>query len=761
MKVDRKTLEELEFYTFIQNLKDLSFSPYGRKYFDNLKFDEDPKEAYLKVSEISNIFEQLSSLLSKVEDMEEPLRSILSGKKISPKDLLDFAELFKISKKISDVLFSAPSMITVAEEMIPPKGFVEFCDKTFNPDGSVKDNASPELVSIRKEIHAIEQQIDYKMKSMISEGVKAGYISEALIVQRHDRYVLPINASSRSTVKGIIHGQSATGLTYYVEPEEMIELNDALAIARSKESIEISRIINNGIELLVKNADLIFKLMKAMGEFDFVYAKVSYSFKNACIIPVVRNDGLIKIVGGRNPLIPNDKVIPIDVEIKHTDRVIIVSGPNMGGKTAFLKTIGLFSLMLALGIPIPAKSGTELSTFNSLYSDIGDNQSVKNELSTFSARVLRENEICNLSDEKTIVLIDEIGEGTEPSEGVAFAKSILDILISKGAKVFVTTHLPELKNLAYVVANVRNASVGFDIEKMAPTYHVHMDLPGRSRALEIVERMGISREIVENFKKNRSTSFSDSDLLVEELQTKIHDYENKLAQLAQREKTLEQKEKDYEIKFEKLKSKEVSELSSEIRILSDRVLKIKKEIEEAIHTLRTSKNEDEFVMQNKKLEELRKIIEQDAFEKSSATLLDSEAYVRIKGTDVVGRIKSFKKDRVILDVGGSNVEIDPGKIERIEKKEKISENKEKIEYVKSERFSNKIDLRGLTVEDAIPLVEEFVERVIESNSVGFIIHGKGTGKLSNGIWSFLRSKHVKFRIGRENEGGTGVTVIGE
>ncbi len=761
MKVDRKTLEELEFYTFIEALKDLSFSPYGRKYFDNLKFDEDPQEAYLKVIEITNLFQQISSLISKVEYMEEPLKSILNGKKVSPKDLLDFAELFRISKKISNVLLSVPSMITVSEQMIPPKGFVEFCDKTFNPDGSVKDNASPELVKIRKEIHGIEQEIDYKMKNMISEGVKSGYISEALVVQRHDRYVLPINASSHSMVKGIIHGQSATGLTYYVEPEEMIELNDALAIARSKESIEISRIINNGIDMVDKNADMIFKIMNAMGEFDFVYAKVSYGLKNSCIIPVVRNDGFIKIVGGRNPLIPNDKVIPIDVEIKHTDRVIVVSGPNMGGKTAFLKTIGLFSLMFVLGIPIPAKNGTELSLFQSLYSDIGDNQSVKNELSTFSARVLRENEICNLSNEKTIVLIDEIGEGTEPSEGAAFAKSILDILISKGAKVLVTTHLPELKNLAYVVANVRNASVGFDIEKMAPTYHVHMDLPGRSRALEIIEKMGVSREIIENFKKNRSTSFSNGDLLIEELQTKIHDYENKIAQLTQREKVLEQKEKDYESRFEKLKSKEISELSSEIKSLSDRALKIKKETEEAIHTLRSSKNEDELVMQSKKLEELRKILEQDTVEKSSETLFNSDNYVKVKGTDVVGKIKSFKKDRVILDVDGSNVEISPEKIEKIEKKEKIAENKESIEYVKNEKISNKIDLRGLTVEDAIPIVDEFVEHVIESNSVGFIIHGKGTGKLSNGIWSFLRSKHVKFRIGREGEGGTGVTVIGE
>lgn len=761
MKVDRKTLEELEFYTFIDTLKGLSFSPYGRKYFDNLKFDEDPQEAYSKVAQVTDIFPKISTLFSRVEDMEEPLKSILSGKKVSTKDLVDFGELFRVSKKISDVLSSIPTMIDIATRLIPPKGFVEFCDKTFNPDGSIKDNASSELVRIRKEIRGIEQEIDDKIKKMIAEGVKSGYISEALVVQRHDRYVLPVDASGRSKVKGIIHGQSATGLTYYVEPEEMIELNDALAIARSKESIEISKIVNNGIDMLAKSADLIFSIMNAMAAFDFVYAKAYYGLEHSCVIPIVRKDGFIKVMGGRNPLIPDNKVVPIDVEIRDTDRVIVVSGPNMGGKTAFLKTIGLFSLMCALGIPVPAKNGTEISIFESLYSDIGDDQSVKNELSTFSARVWRENEICNMSNEKTLVLIDEIGEGTEPSEGAAFAKSIVDVLISRGAKVLVTTHLLELKNLAYTVKNVRNASVGFDVEKMEPTYRVYMDLPGRSRALEIIEKIGVSREIIENFKKNRLTEFSNGDFLIEELQTKIRDYEGKIETLTQKEKVLDQREKDYKVLFEKLKAKEIADLSSEVRLLSDQIFKVKKEIEEAIHNLRSSKSEEELAMQNKKLEELRKILEQGALPKSSNISFDSNSYAKIKGTDVIGKVKALKKDVVVLDVEGSSVEISPEKIEKIEKPLKMQDNKEKIQYVKDEKITNEIDVRGLTVEDAIPIVEEFIERVIKSNSVGFIIHGKGTGRLSNGIWTFLRSKHVKFRIGREGEGGTGVTVIGE
>ncbi|MGC8703943.1 MAG: endonuclease MutS2 [Athalassotoga sp.] len=754
MKVDRKTLEELEFYTFLDMIKSLTFSSYGRKYFDKMNFEEKHDDIYEEVKEITEIFDEISSVLYPVEDVEGSLKNVMAGKRIDPKELIDFSNLFKLSKKISSVIGLKPHLKDLAANLIPFNGFIEYCDRAFNPDGTIKDTASQELMRIRKEIRSIENETEERIKQLIIEGTKSGIISEGLVIQRHDRYVLPVDASKRSSIKGIIHGQSSTGLTYYIEPEEMIELNDALAIARSKESIEISKIMDTGIKMLSKNVDSIKSLIENIEKFDALYAKASYGIKNSCVVPSISKDGTIKIVRGRNPLIDENKVVPIDVEIRKEDKVIIVSGPNMGGKTAFLKTVGLFSLMCAIGIPVPAGAGTELSIFDAIYSDIGDNQSVKNELSTFSARVIRENEICKFANEKTLILIDEIGEGTEPSEGSAFARAIIETLISKGAKVFVTTHLPDLKTLAYILPMVRNASVGFDIEKMAPTYRIHMDMPGRSRALEIIERMGVSPEIIEAFKNHRSTSFSKEDLLIEELQSRIHEYDLKLSEINKKMNELNEKEIEYDNKFEKLKAKELTALSEEIRKLSDQISKTKKELEEAIHDLRSSKDEDALVSRVKKLDALRKEIENSMMENAFS---QGEGYVRIKGTNVIGRIKSLKKDTVILDVNGSNVEISNKMIEMYAK----PKQEEKIEYVKEERVPTEIDIRGMTVEEAIPVVEEFVEHVIRSNSVGFIIHGKGTGRLANGIWSFLRSKHVNFRIGREGEGGTGVTVIGE
>ncbi len=759
MIVDDKTLEELEFYPLIDMIKAFSFSEYGRNYFKTLHFDEDPVKRYAMVEEMGKFFEEINVVVSGVEDVSMILKSASEGRNLKPVELIAFSDLFKVSKRISEILLKTEKMRVMGEKLVPPKGFVELCDRIFNPDGTIKDNATPELQKIRKEIRVIENSIDDKMKKLLADGVKSGFTSEVLVVQRHDRYVLPIDASKRSMVRGIIHGQSASGLTYYVEPEEMIELNDALAVARSKESIEISRMLNELSRIIIENHDDIVRMIRTFEEVDGVYARASYGLHNMCVIPQIGENEVVRIIGGRNPLIPANKVVPIDLELNSKDHVTIISGPNTGGKTATLKTVGLFSLMCALGVPIPASAGTSLSKFDVLYSDIGDNQSVRNELSTFSARVLRADEICRVANDKTLILIDEIGEGTEPAEGAAFAKSIIDILISKGSKAIITTHLPELKAIAYMVDGVRNASVGFDIEQMRPTYRIHMDMPGRSRALEIAEKLGISDEIVKRFKENRSVSFSQSDQLIEKLQMRISQYEEKIENLNRREKELEKNEESFKERFEKLKNKEMASLSDEIRSLSQKLFEIKKESEEAIHLVRTSQKEDELVDQDKRIQVLRRKIEEIKKSESKSMDMSVGSYVEIVGTQTYGKVIALRKEKAVVDLGGSQVEISPDmlKISEEPKEQKI----ENVEYVKNDMLPAQIDIRGMTVEDAIPVVEEFIDRMLKSNSTGFIIHGKGTGKLANGIWSFLRSRHVSFRMGKNGEGGSGVTVVGE
>lgn len=764
MQVDSETLKELEFESILEILKSKAFSDYGKAYFNSPKFFDNPLWIYDQVNEIIPKMQGISSVFYHVENLTEVLESVLEGRILESKQIFDFSNLFKVSKRLSEILENTKTLEKLSKMLKPPKGFIEKCERTFNLDGTIKDNATPTLFRIKKELKAIERSINEKVRQLLFDGVNKGYITDALVVQRHDRYVLPVSATKHAMVRGIVHGQSSSGVTYYVEPEELIQLNDALAISRSKEAVEISRILAGFTKMIYDNSRKISDLMNAFEEFDALCARAQYAMQNRCVFPIIRKDGVLRIISGRNPLIATEKVVPIDFELGSENHVIILSGPNTGGKTATLKTIGLFVLMTSMGIPLPAMSGTEISVFDSLFSDIGDNQSVRDELSTFSARVMREDRIYKLADERTLVLIDEIGDGTEPAEGTAFAKSMIELLIKGGARAIVTTHLPGLKTLAFTNRGIRNASVGFDINTMTPTYRIHMDMPGRSRAFEMVKKLGVSADLIGEFAKNRTASFSKTDLLVEELQTKIHEYEEKSEKLRKKEEELLKREHDFLEKFEKLRENKLEDLSKEIEELSTNLTKIKKEVEEAIHTVRSSKDLDELKRQDKKIAALRERIKDLTISKNSSIKeIKVGSYVEIVGTGARGIVIGEEKDKIIVEVGNVQIRIVPERVKFIGKSKSprlVQESAEQIDYVMSEKNSGQIDVRGMTVEDALPSVEEFVDRVLQSNSIGYVIHGKGTGRLANGIWAFLRSKRVPFRIGKKGEGGTGVTVIG-
>ncbi len=760
MQVDDKTIEELEFKSILQILKSKAFSDYGKAYFDALNFPEDLKKTFKQVDEVILKLNEISNVFFHVEDISGALNLAVEGHVLESKQIMNFAELFKVSGKLSKILEDSEGMKTFSEDMIPPSNFLSKCEHTFNPDGSVKDNATPELFRVRRELRFTEKDVTEKVRHLLSSGVNKGYISDPLVLQRHERYVLPVNAQKRAMVRGIVHGQSSSAATYYVEPEELIEFNDTLAILRSKESIEISRILSNMTKLISNNSSKIYRLVRALENFDAICARARYAIQNECEIPILKDDGSIKINSGRNPLIPPKKVVPIDFELCPQNRVVILSGPNTGGKTATLKTVGLFVLMTTMGIPIPTRKGTEISLFDSLFSDIGDNQSVKDELSTFSAKVMREDKICAESGKKTLVLIDEMGDGTEPAEGVAFARAVVKMLLKRDARAIITTHLPELKTMAFDDQRIRNASVGFDIERMAPTYKIHMDMPGRSHAFEIVEKLGVSNELIENFKNNRTTSFSQTDVLVERLQAAILDHEEELNSLRKKKKEILGKEKELDDKFEKLRENRLEDLSEEIKEFSNTLSQTKKEFENAIYILKNSKNIHELRVQDKKIAELKKRIEGlKSVKRSQGQKIKVGDHVEVIGTNTRGNVIREDKGDVIVEIGNVQIKLSTDKVKVVDSLEskKIQSG---YEYEMAERPLREIDVRGMTVDDAIPVVEEFASRVLKSKSIGYVIHGKGTGRLANGLWTFLRSKRIPFRIGRNGEGGTGVTVIG-
>ncbi|WP_036225066.1 endonuclease MutS2 [Mesoaciditoga lauensis] len=760
--VDEKTLQELEFDTILEMLRKKAFSDYGKVYFNSFKKNDEPQNMFKRVEYVLKKLDEISDVFYSVKDVRPHLMAAKEGEILDREALTDFFNLFKVSQQLAQIL-SGEELDDISKAVKPPEAFFTMFTKTFSPDGSIKDNATPELSKIRKELRSLERQINEKVKTLLFEGVNKGYISEALILQRHERYVLPVKASKRNMVKGIVHGQSSTLSTYYVEPEELIGLNDSLILTRSQEIREISKILSNMTKFLVDNFERISLMVSTLEEFDALCARARYAKENDCITPELRNDGGVVIVNGRNPLIPPEKVVPINFEMRSEDRVIILSGPNTGGKTATLKTVGTFVLMSLMGIPLPSGVGTQISLFDSVFSDIGDDQSIKDELSTFSAKVKREDEICRNSNEMTLALIDEMGDGTEPTEGVAFAKAVIDLLLKHNARAIVTTHLPELKTLALEDIRIRNASVGFDVNRLMPTYKIHMDMPGKSHAFEIIKKMGVSQELVKSFEKNRSVDRSKTDVLVERLQASIQEYDKKHEEILEKEKELKKQEIELNEKMKKLKDRRLEELDENIKELSQKMASITKEMERAIHLLKTSDDVEDLRRENKKLIELKKEMESISYEENkSSPQIKVGSPVEIEGTGVKGVVVKINeaKKKVVVDTGSVQVEIDLGKIRVSKNASKKSGKVEEYSYEGHERPSTEIDIRGMTVEDALPIVEEFSDRVLKFKTVGYIIHGKGTGRLANGIWEFLRSKRIPFRIGKKEEGGTGVTVIG-
>ncbi len=763
MRTDEKTLRELEFDYVLDVLKSEAFSEYGRTYFKEFIPVSDPVKTFTAVEYVMDRIEGISNVFYRLEDVRKPLGRAVEGKRLEYDELRAFFDFFTVFESLKREIGSDSPFPFFNVESFFQKFKNEF-SKTFSHDGRIKDNATPRLSKLRKDLKRFEREANEKLKKLLFEGVSKGYVSEALILQRHDRYVMPVLSSKRNAVRGIVHGQSSTSSTFYIEPEELIALNDSIALTRSQERLEISKIFSTLTQTLTGKAREIFSLLDGMEEFDGICARAKYALKHACTIPVVKRDGTLKIVNGRNPLIPDEKVVPIDFVLSEKDSVIILSGPNTGGKTATLKTIGIFVLMTAMGIPLPTGVGSELSIFDELISDIGDDQSVKDELSTFSAKVKRENEICARADRSSLILIDEMGDGTEPSEGAAFAMSVLDLLMKKGAKVVVTTHLPELKTLAFGDQRVRNASVGFDVSTMAPTYKIHMDMPGRSHAFEIIKKMGVSEELVENFKRYRKTTFSKADILIEELQTTIQSYEKKLNELKKKETVLKAKEEKVEKKLKALKEGKLEELDEEINTMSNEITNVVKEIEKAIHVLRRKESVEELRIEAKKLIELKKSLNSTPrfFDKKESKNLCVGSHARIKDTGVVGKIMEINEEneKVTVELDGIRLEIGLEKIEPVETKRSEKDGNVELHYASSENVQREIDIRGMTVEEAIPLIEEFSDRVLKFKAVGYIIHGKGTGRLANGVWAFLRSKKIPFRLGKSGEGGSGVTVIG-
>lgn len=645
----------------------------------------------------------------------------------------------------------------------------------------IADEASPELKRIRKEIAMKNSAIKNKINSMVNSSETQKYLQDNIVTMRNDRYVLPVRAEYRSMVKGLVHDQSSSGATLFIEPMQIVEMNNQLSTLKIDEKKEIERILYQLSSMIAEIEEPIKINQNILKELDYIFAKGEYAISINAIMPELNDKGYIRIKNGRHPLIDKNVIVPINVWVGDEFTQLIITGPNTGGKTVTLKTLGLFTLMAMAGLHVPADYGTMLSTFDAVYADIGDEQSIEQSLSTFSSHMTNIVKIMREVSSRSFVLFDELGAGTDPDEGAALAMAILDTLREKKAVTAATTHYSELKLYALTNDGVCNGSVEFNVETLSPTYKVLIGVPGKSNAFAISKKIGLSDNIILKAKEmieKETIQFEDVLAKIDKDRKYIEQKRIEIDNLKLEQDKLYKEVVAKEKKINDKNSKIISEANYEARRILDEAKKEAAEIIKELKQINLDMNSE----RSRQVYELRqnlndkmRDIDEKLFENIKSDYIEQDIAIdeELKKGDYV-LVKTLNQKGYIIDMDSSNgatVQIGLLKMKvKLDEVVKIQSEEEKQQTVKTGRMVKlrtksvkpSIDLRGMNLDEAIMEIDKYLDDAYLSglNEVS-IIHGKGTGILREGIKQYLKShKHVKeFRIGNFNEGGDGVTIV--
>lgn len=640
----------------------------------------------------------------------------------------------------------------------------------------VDDNASPKLYSIRKSIRDINAKIRNRLNSYIRRNSTIG-LQDAVVTIRQGRYVIPVKSEFRSQIKGFIHDQSSSGATVFIEPEDVIEANNELKKAYLDEADEIYNILR---ELSIKVASISNSIRynyENLVEIDGYYSRAHYSFINKCSKPTLNDNGFVNIIKGRHPLIDKNKVVPVSLSLGKDYNFLLLSGPNTGGKTVTLKLTGLFALMSMFGLFIPAEEGSSISVFNGIYSDIGDEQSIEQSLSTFSSHLKNIIEIINSIDDKSLVLIDELGAGTDPEEGSALAHAIIKKLLEKKCYGIITTHYSRLKEFAMNQKGIINSSMEFCTKTLKPLYKLNIGIPGSSNALEIATSLGLDIDVI----KDAKSFLTDDKISFESILKKAEDSRQEYQRLAEETANikLKQQEELQKIQLEKekiIKEKEKISFNAKQetkRIVSDKLAEAEEIIAELKTILKKAELESKDVF---KANELKNRLKNSRYLGVTDTLLpfqlqkakESEVKIGVKvfvkSLDAYAKVVSIKNNKKEVEVLIGNIK-SVVKFSDLFNVEEIKEEKNKVN-VKREFLASapitEINVIGKTSLEALTEIQYFMDSAVVNNLAEVkIIHGVGSGVLIKTVREYLKSnKNVKeFRRGKYGEGENGVTIV--
>ncbi|MBO5369205.1 MAG: endonuclease MutS2 [Clostridia bacterium] len=787
--MNQKTIKTLEFDKIAKQLSSHAVMEITAKRCEN-------PEIYDNIKKINTLQEETSQAITLVtkkgsppirctNDVRSPLKRAHMGGTLSPAEILSVCRVLETAealKKYPDEI-ECDALSEHFEALYEDRPLRKKINECIIDAENIADSASPELANIRRLLSSGTNKVRDILQKIVSSSTYQKYLQEQIITMRGDRYVVPVKSEYRNEIKGILHDTSSTGATLFIEPMSVVEENNKIRELKSKEKDEIEKILMALTEEIASVSKLIEMSYLTIAELDYCFARAKYALKSDSFRPVLNDSGRIDLRRARHPLLDSATVVPTDIRLGKDFDTLVVTGPNTGGKTVVLKTTGLLTLMAQAGLHIPANEGSEIAVFKNVFADIGDEQSIEQSLSTFSAHMVNIVEILKEADENSLCLFDELGAGTDPIEGASLAVSILERVRLIGAKTAATTHYSELKTYAMSTKRVENASCEFDVDTLRPTYRLLIGIPGKSNAFAISKRLGLDDDIIENAK-----NYIDAEnIKFEDILTDLE--KNRQKAQADREKASAYKKETEKLKSETaLKNKQLAEKSDKIieraRMEAKEVLeKAKQEADEIIREMRTLRQEADKAKMMREMEQARQKLGEkmkansgkmaksvfaanESFKSPKTVKLGQDVeLVSMHQTGSVMTLPDAKGNfqvrvgimKLTVNLKDVRIKSEPGE----KKKQKKTPSGDQS-FSKTMSLSSELDVRGETVESAVMLIDKFLDDAILS-SLGQvrIIHGKGTGLLRQGIHSYLkRLSYVKsYRLGVFGEGDSGVTVV--
>lgn len=774
--MDRDSLRRLEFHKIQEMLSNQAQFSGGVEKAQDLQPVNDMSIARRRLAETGEGITLLrfrdTGFLAGLEDIGLHLQKVRAGAALNPAELVEVSLVLRASRLAREITHEEryPYLRAAMRELCPYPELESSIKKAIDEGGEVRDDASPELKTIRNRISVTRARLKEYLREFIRSPHNQKYLQDAIVTERGGRYVVPVKAEYRTDIKGIIHDESASGATVFIEPVAVVEANNNIRRLEIIERREVERILRELSSRIAPRADELEQNMDLLKELDFILARARLALKMDAIEPRLNDRGIMDIRRARHPLLGSGAV-PIDIQLGKGFDILVITGPNTGGKTVALKTVGLLSLMGMAGLFIPAAEGSEIPLVDAVYADIGDEQSIEQSLSTFSSHMSNIIRILEKSRKTSLVLLDELGAGTDPLEGASLARAILEELLARGVRAVVTTHQSELKAFAFQHERVENASVEFDPRTLMPTYRLSIGIPGHSNAFEIAQRLGLEQSIVERARRFVPQQEQELGRIITELKESQFRLETERKELQEmRRQLVEQK---------RLLREEEQRLNEEKRSIIDHTRK------EAEHYLRRVKSEAETVLTEvkeslkakealpkwhelerarHKVRKLSVIIPREEEPVTGPVDLTPGSYVEIRTIGQKGYILEGPNSQgeVLVQVGILKLTVKQEDLAPSQSPEQQAISKKNNTFLEKARLiSPEIDLRGLTADDAIVEVEKYLENAFLAGIDRVrIIHGKGTGVLRRAVQELLaQHPRVKsFRDGDREEGGTGVTV---